>query len=219
MSLAVYSTYCGVTGSSTFNPQPVNSSYPHFFISNNQEVLSEASKVGYIPVFLQVDVSDNPVLSAYQAKFAKVLPHLIKPLAEYDFLFYKDDKISFNANKIDGWVKNLVESESSISIRSHPFLSGNILYEFGEAMLQPRYKSQWKMTVEYITEEIKNGIDLNCQMYATGAILRNMRHFDAIKINEMWWEHINRCGIECQISFDIIAQKFNSIVLLPDSLE
>lgn len=219
MSLAVYSTYCGTMGNKTFNPQPIGSIYPHFFISNNEEVLSEASKAGYAPILLQMEVSDNPILSAYQAKIAKVIPHLIEPLSKYDFLFYKDDKISINTNNIDNWVKKLTDSGSSTSIRPHPFLTGNILYEFGEAMLQPRYKSQWQQTVTYITEELNNGAQLECQMYWTSAILRNMRHLDTIRVNELWWEHINRCGIECQISFNIIAQKFNSITLLPLSLD
>jgi hypothetical protein len=219
MNLAVYSTYCGTLENKTFNSKSVDSSYPHFFVSNNEEVLLEASRVGYIPINLQLEISDSPVLSAYQAKIAKVIPHVITPLSEYDFLFYKDDKILLSTKKIEESVIRLIDSDSSISIRPHPFLSGNILYEFGEAMLQPRYKSQWEQTVTYITEESKNGTQLECQMYWTSAILRNMRHLDTIKISELWWEHINRCGIECQISFNVIAQKFNSITLLPVSLE
>jgi hypothetical protein len=219
MDLAFYSTYCGSTENKTFNPQPVESAYPYFFISNNEEVLSDSAKVGYSPIFLQMEVTSNPDMSAYQAKVAKVLPHLIDPLMEYDFLLYKDDKISISAEKIENSVRMLMDSDSSTSIRPHPFLSGNILYEFGESMLQTRYKSQWHKTVTYITEELKNGAQLNCQMYATGVILRNMRHPDTAKINNLWWEHINRCGIECQISFDIIAQQFNSIILLPLQLE
>lgn len=219
MSLAVYSTYCGTTRNKTFNPLPVESDYQHFFISNNEEVLSESTKLGYSPIFLDKEVSDDPVLSAYQAKIAKVLPHTIEPLTVYDFLFYKDDKKLLNTAKIEGLVKMLIDSDSSIAIRPHPFLTGNILYEYGEAMRQARYKAQWNKTVAYITEELENGSQLACQMYWTSAILRNMRHSDTIEINNKWWEHINRCGIECQISFDIIAQKFKSITLLPLSLE
>jgi hypothetical protein len=219
MDLAFYSTYCGSTENKTFNPQPVESAYPYFFISNNEEVLSESAKVGYSPIFLKMEVTSNPVLSAYQAKVAKVLPHLIEPLTKFDFLFYKDDKISINEEKIENSVRTLIETDSSTSIRPHPFMSGNILYEFGEAMLQTRYKLQWHQTVAYITEELKNGVQLTCQMYWTSAILRNMRHSDTAKINNLWWEHINRCGIECQISFDVIAQQFNSITLLPLQLD
>ena len=86
-------------------------------------------------------------------------------------------------------------------------------------MLQSRYKREWDKSIAYITQEVNNGARLNCQMYATGAILRNTRHPDTVKINELWWQHINRCGIECQVSFDIIAQKFDSIAKLPLNLE
>lgn len=215
MNLAFYSTYCGTTKNQTFNPQPVEAAYPYFFISNNEEVLRKSAEVGYKPIFLQMEVSDDPVLSSYQAKTAKVLPHFFEPLTKYDLLFYKDDKISINVRKIENSVRALIDSGSSTCIQAHPRLSGNLLYEFAAAMEHSKYRSQYVQIVAYITEELKNGANLACQMYATGAILRNMRHSDTIKINNMWWEHLNRCGIECQISFNVIAQKFNSIILPP----
>jgi hypothetical protein len=109
----------------------------------------------------------------------------------------------------------LKESNSSLAIRPHPFLSNNVLFEFGEAILQPRYKSQWTQTIKYITEELGNGYKLECQLYWTSAILRNMKHPDIEILNNTWYEHILRCGIECQVSFDFVAQKFQSITLLP----
>jgi hypothetical protein len=112
----------------------------------------------------------------------------------------------------------LKESNASLAIRPHPFLSNNVLFEFGEAMLQPRYKSQWTQTIKYITEELENGYKLECQMYATGVILRNMKHPDIEILNTTWYEHIVRCGIECQVSFDFVAQKFQSIALLPSDI-
>ena len=138
---------------------------------------------------------------------------------KFNFLFYKDDKIPICIKTIEESVETLIQNKASMAIRPHPFLNGNLLYEFGEAMLQPRYKSQMKNIVTYITEELKNGLNFECQMYATGTILRNMQHSETVKINNIWWEHINRCGIECQISFNVIAQKFNSIILLPHKLD
>jgi hypothetical protein len=218
INLAVYSTFCGSTKNKTFTPHPIESIYPHFFISNNEDILSESSRSGYTPIYLALKVSNDPVLSAHQAKIPKAVPHLIKSIAEFEFLFYKDDKIIINATRMGEFVKLLTENDSAMAVRPHPFLKGNILYEFGEAMLQSRYKSQWAKNVTYITKELANGANLECQMYATGAILRNMRHADTNQINATWLQHINRCGIECQISFDIIAQKFKSITLLPASL-
>lgn len=217
--LAIYSTYCGTTSKSTFNPARISSDYPHYFVSNNEDILSRALAVGYIPIYLNKEISNDDCISCAQGKIAKVMPHTIKCLSNYQFLFYKDDKIRINASRIDEFIKILQATESAIALRPHPFLSGNVLYEFGEAMHQARYKRQWDKTVSYITEELNNGAKLECQMYWCSAILRNMQHPDTIRINELWWQHINRCGIEDQVSFDIIAQKFDSIEKIPLNLE
>jgi hypothetical protein len=37
-------------------------------------------------------------------------------------------------------------------------------------------------------------------------------------IGEKWYLDILSCGIECQISFNFIAQQYNSIGLLPEDI-
>ena len=132
--LAIYSTYCGTTSKSTFNPAPICSDYPHYFVSNNEDILSRALAAGYTPIYLNKEISDNDCISAHQAKIAKVMPHTIKCLSNYQFLFYKDDKIIVDAGKINAYIRKLEEANSALAIRPHNFLSENILFEFGEAM-------------------------------------------------------------------------------------
>lgn len=215
-NLAVYSTFCGATKHKTFLNCPVDSRYPHYFVSNNQDVLAESSGLGWLPILLDIEVSENSVVSAYQAKIAKAIPHAFRELADFDYLFYKDDKIDLNIDRMGEFVSILQASDSPLAIRRHPFLPPNVLHEFGEAMLQPRYKDEWTQTVKYITEELENGFKLECDnLFWTSAILRNMKHPAIQELNNTWCEHIYRCGIECQISFHFIAQRFSSITLLP----
>jgi len=218
-SVAVYTTYCGSLINKTFNPSKVSAKYAHYFVSNNENVLMEASQLGWIPIYIDLQVSEDPILSSYQAKIAKALPHLIPQLNDYDFTLYRDDKINVSLDELDNFIIEFVKNNSSLAVRPHPFLSGNILFEFGEAMLQSRYKSEWTKTVKYITEKVKNGQSLECQMYHTCLILRNMKHSDTKLINEDWYQQIQLCGIECQISFDFIAQNFSSISLLPIAID
>ena len=215
---AVYSTFCGATNNATLNSENINSEYPHYFLSNNKEVLIIVKQLGWIPVYLDLEVSEDLVYSSHQSKLPKALPHLFPDLNEFDYLLYKDDKISLNIKEVAIFINHLKSSNSSIAVRSHPFLKDNILFEFGEAMLQNRYKSQWANTVNYITKRLSEGFKLDCQMYATGIILRNMRHTNTIDINNLWYEHILECGIECQISFDFVAQRFKTISILPESI-
>ena len=146
------------------------------------------------------------------------MPHRFDELNNYDYTFYIDDKIIPSISKIENSIKILNISNGSLGIRAHPWLKGNNLYEFGESMGQLRYKKEWDRTISYINSSIKEGYNLNCQMFWTSAILRNMKHSDTSLINKMWYEHILKCGANCQISFNFISQKFNSIIILPQDL-
>lgn len=217
-AIAVYSTYCGTFGNKTFNTKQVSIKYPHYFVSNNIEILNIVAASGWIPIHLNSEVSDNAIVSAHQAKFAKAAPNFIPQLSKYQYILYVDDKIDFDAERLPEFIELLDKSDSALSIRAHPFLSGNILLEYGKAMQQSRYREQTGKIVSYITNKLKSGYQLESQMYWTSAILRNNHHRDTLQINQTWWKDIQHCGIECQISFDFIAQQFKSISLLPQSI-
>jgi hypothetical protein len=73
--------------------------------------------------------------------------------------------------------------------------------------------------IDYITEQLESGLKVVAKnRYWTSAILRDMTHPDTPKINEMWLEHIQKCGIQCQVSFFFVAQHFPNITLLPDNI-
>lgn len=217
-NLAIYTTFCGSWKYKTFKRLIVNNLYEHFFISNNQKVLKEVEKLGWKPLFLNEEINEDKTISAIQAKFAKAMPHKFSELKNYDYTFYIDDKGIPSIPKIEKSIEYLNNNNSSFGIRAHPWLQNNNLFEFAEAMDQPRYKKEWFKTVEYISSSIKNGYKLEGQMYWTSAILRNMNHPDINKINELWFDHILKCGANCQISFNFISQKFNSISILPSDL-
>jgi len=216
--LAIYSTYCGTTDNSTFKKNYVKGKYDYFFISNNTTILNTAKKYGWTPIFFDEKIFDDKLISAYQAKKAKALPHKFNELKNYDYTFYIDDKGIPNTSKIENTIIELNNSKGSLGIRAHPWLKNNNLLEFAEAMLQPRYRVECNKTADYINFAIKEGYVLKSQMYWTSAILRNMKHEDTISLNELWYEHINKCGPNCQISFNFISQKFSSIVLLPQDI-
>ena len=215
--LAVYSTYFGSITNKTFNANRVAMGFDHYFISNNRDILADVAKAGWIPIFLNLETSANRVLSAQQAKIPKALPHLFPDLGAYQFLFYVDDKIEFDVIALQSLREMMRKDNSSLMVRAHPSLQGNILNEFAAAMIQPWYQAQRDQTVEYIDNKLHEGLNLKVDhLYWTSAILRNMAHPDTVKINEDWYSNILECGIECQISFDFIAQKYTSISVMPD---
>lgn len=185
---------------------------PYYFISNNEDCLRLAERMGWLPIFLNTPVSRSKILSATQAKIAKVLPHLFQELAATEFSVYFDDKQHTYPSKIYSALMMAKQSKAAMHVSKHPFLSGNVLDEFALSMLQPRYAAQRFQISEYIAKMVENGYLLRCEkMFATGFIVRNHTAADTQKINEEWYEHISKCGIQCQISFDLLAQKYKSI--------
>jgi hypothetical protein len=115
--------------------------------------------------------------------------------------------------------QTLIQQNRALMIREHPSLTKNILNELAVAMIQPRYQAQRDQMVAYIDAQIKNGLQLRVEhLFWTSAILRNMRHVDTCLINEDWYKAILDCGIECQLTFDFVAQKYNSITLMPQTI-
>jgi len=216
---AVYSTYFGASTTKTFNKAKINTQFDHYFISNNEHILKITQGIGWHPIFVKLPLSNNRVLSAQQSKVPKALPHLFPALNNYELLLYVDDKIEFDACKIYGLSDSLMQNNYAMTIREHPSINANILNEFAVSMIQPRYQSQRDKVVEYITQEIKRGRDLQVNhLYWTSAILRNMHHPDTKKIGENWYQDILDCGIECQISFDFIAQQYKTIGIMPQDI-
>lgn len=222
-TIAIYTTYCGSLGSATFNAQQITSEIPHYFISNNQAVLDTAKTAGWIPVYLNIPISNDIATSSEQAKIAKAMPQVFPELRHYRWLVYKDDKITFDYTKLGNHIVAVLERNSAIGVRIHRdfvnFANNNILYEFAEAMLQPRYYYQRDRIINYITNQLKLGKQLANQLYWTSFILRDQHHPLTNQFNCEWFDGIQQCGAECQISFDLVAQQFSdTITVLPQNL-
>lgn len=184
----------------------------YYFVSNNPECLKRAERQGWLPIFINLPIIDDPVLSSAQAKIAKALPHLFPALDRFRYSIYFDDKQTNYSQYFDALYCRVKASDATLSVTRHPFLSENVLLEFGEAMLQKRYARQRKKISQFITEKISDGYSLECaNMFATGLIARDHRAPQVKVINEEWYQAIEQCGIECQISFDIIAQRYDCI--------
>lgn len=218
-NLAIYSTYCGSNKNVTFR-QAADSNYPRYFISNNEDFLRQVEAVGWKPILLENQpVVDDPIVSSTQAKIAKALPHLFPELAQYDYTIYIDDKVALNEPLLPGLVEKLKTDKSPMALKQHTFVDSNVLSEYTESLKQARYFAQHPMMKEYIAAMAAEGYSLKKDIhYVTTCILRDMKHEDTQAINNEWFEHIARCGIECQVSFFFISQMFENITTLPKDI-
>jgi hypothetical protein len=86
--------------------------------------------------------------------------------------------------------------------------------EFGLSMYQPRYYNERVRYYNYIQKQIMLGFrykdDYHC---TTGYLLRNMKHKKIIELNSTWYNHIQECGIQCQIAFFFVKQLFKNYIV------
>lgn len=211
-TIAFYSTFCGHERAMSLSV-PVHAMPADFyFISNNPACLKIAQRLGWMPFHLKIGLFDDPLISTHQAKIAKALPHLFGFLLDHECSFYMDDKFKFGAELASAVAKIQSEAMSEFKVSQHRFLSGNVLFELAEAMGQTRYFEQRKQTVDFMIRRLNDGHHLKMeQMYETGLILRKTGAARVRQINEEWYQAILECGIECQISFNFIAQKYREI--------
>lgn len=217
--IAIYSTYCGTTKNMTW----CGSSYtefPSYFVSNNIEVLRKVADAGWTPLYIEdLAVSEDPVISTMQGKFAKVFPDHIPSLSKYKALCFIDDKHTVDESSLATTVDSLLQSNAMIAFKKHPFIKPNVLSEYTESLGQARYFSGRDRMIDYITEQVNNGLKLTApQHYAGTCIIRNTAHPKLAEFNQTWMEHISKCGIEDQISLFFVAQLFADIAILPNTV-
>jgi hypothetical protein len=230
MKLAIYSTFCGITDRITWKPTPLDSRFPHYFIANDPDVFTVTRSFGWKDIYMNAPITSDATFCAQQAKVPKAMPHIFPELMQYDYLLYVDDKLKLNLNylnqinKIEETIEAMEVMNIPIGMRLHPHspkIDGkyNVLFEMIECMYQWRYRREWERTVKFVNSQVKLGKTLETKKYfATGLILRNMKHPDMQKINETWYDYIQQCGPQCQISFHFVAQEFKNLKILPKNM-
>lgn len=224
MKLAIYSTFCGNVDRITWKPNPIDSQYPHYFIANDPHVFSVTKSFNWNSIYMDAPITDDATHCAQQAKVPKAMPHIFPELQGYDYLLYIDDKLTYNLNRIEETIETMETMNSPIGMRIHhsaPKVDDkfNVLFDTIESMYQWRYRREWDRTIGYINRQVKQGKKLEASRYfATGLILRNMKHPDTQKIGDTWYNHILECGPQCQISFHFVAQEFKNIKILPKNM-
>jgi len=73
-----------------------------------------------------------------------------------------------------------------------------------------RYTLESEQYKKYIQNQINNGLsETTAQHCQCGFLIRNMKHSKMIEINNTWYQHIQECGIQDQISFFFVKQFYN----------
>ncbi|NDB85329.1 MAG: hypothetical protein EB127_21900, partial [Alphaproteobacteria bacterium] len=187
----------------------------------------------WIPVYLDLSATDE-THATMLAKDPKAAPHRFPGLAQYDYTCYMDSKLgrewawgelvdygNLSELKIEYLIfENFILKDKAMILRNHLYGQKSVYFEIWDALCsQPRYMKEKNKIFAYVDKQLNSGLkDETDNHYATGFILRNMNHPDINKLNELWYSHIQECGMQCQISFFFAKQFYPDIIVGVDEV-
>jgi len=215
--LAFYTCFYGANNNGAFKiPKIPSDTYDCYFFTNNLNLLNYIKKTKWRAIYDDKPIFNDVNLSAMQSKYVKSVPHQVSPLNNYDFTCYLDSKLkklseTFIVTLIE---EHCIRGSFALLLRQHEFLKDNVWNEYNESIKQERYKKESDRIQTYIHNQLKEGLSENTDKHCqTGLLIRNMNHPKIAEINETWHSHIQDCGIQCQVSFFFVKQKFSEYIL------
>lgn len=216
-NLAFYTYFYGTNNNVAFKiPDIPSLRYNCYYYTNNKTMIEHLKHTNWIGIYHDIPLSEDPIESCMVGKYIKTMPHEINELKNYDFLCFLDSKL----NKVSEiFVENIItkyfiEQNYALLLRKHWFVFNSVWDEFNASMGQERYRLQKSRYTQYIDNQLNNGlsdhVDNHC---ACGFLIRNMKHNKINEINNTWYNHIQECGIQDQISFFFVKQLFHDIIL------
>ena len=209
MLFAFYTCFFGEDNNErNFIPPIPSSTIDCYYYTNNSKTYEMLANTGWKRIFYQ-----SPLSSIMLAKQIKSCPHMFKELRAYDATCYFDSALCLDGPATAQLMTSLIKYSSySICMARHPFISKTWLpsahSELREAVLQPRYAVKREQYEAYICEQVESGLkDVDDIHFATGFIVRR-NNMISRALGEVWWAHICKTGILCQLSFFFVQQMF-----------
>jgi beta-1,4-mannosyl-glycoprotein beta-1,4-N-acetylglucosaminyltransferase len=215
--LAFYTVFIGSDKNPAFRiPDLPSEKYDCYYYTNNKSILEQLKDTSWIPVYIEVTETDDEIDSCMKAKDVKILTHKFKEISDYQYTCFLDSKLfKVSETTVQRLIyKFFILEDSAMALRRSTIVQEPDVYkELQESMKQPRYVTQAERYKKYIEDQKDNGFSTTTDdHFACGFIIRNMRHPKIKEINDTWYEHLEKCGIQDQISFFFAKQRFKEII-------
>ena len=191
-----------------------NSTYDYYYFTNNPYLYYQLKNTNWIRVHINVPIYNDLTLDSFSSKELKATPNKYNELNNYNYLCYFDSKIKINEERILQHINQMNHFNKIIVLSKHPFLSGNngVFNEYYECIKQNRYYIEKDKYLNYINRQLSIGLSKTTQHHYTTNFIIRKKCLESDNINNLWYEHIKECGIECQISFFFIQQIYNNFL-------
>jgi len=215
-NLAFYTYFYGSNNNPAFKiPELPSLKYKCFYYTNNKTIIEYLKDTNWIGIYDDIQTKDDIIESCMIGKRIKTMPQLYFELKDYDYLCFLDSKLDKVSELfVEKFInKYFIEQNYALLLREHWFIHNNVWNEYYESMYQDRYKLESEKYKIYIANQVTNGLsEITEHHCACGFLIRNMKHKKIIELNNTWYNHIQQCGIQDQISFFFVKQLFNDFI-------
>lgn len=229
MNLAFYTYFYGSDNNVAFKIPVIPSlKYNCYYYTNNKTMFEKIKETKWIGIFIDKQTIDETNESNMFGKHIKSCPHEYKELKDYDYLCFFDSKVeNVSETGIEQFItKYFIEQNYALILREHWYINSRSLNrnvsvwdEYKESMYHTRYQLEAEQYNRYIQKQISNGFqETTTDHCATGYLIRNMKHEKINEINNTWYDHIQQCGIQCQLSFFFVKQLFEGYILSSNNM-
>jgi hypothetical protein len=134
--------------------------------------------------------------------------HLAASYKTPDYIVWFDNKFALRTDNILDKLILFEASKTSMMMHDLEYYKG-VWSEYKAALEQPRYLRLRSKMKAYIREEESRGFaSKGVTHFQTGFIIYNMNHPNTSAIQQVWYQHVQRVGIQCQIAFYFVSQHF-----------
>ena len=216
INLAFYTYFYGSNNNPAFKiPELPSLKYKCYYYTNNSTMIEKIKKTNWIGIYDEKPTTDDLIESCMVGKHIKTMPQEYTELKDYDYLCFLDSKSEkINETFVENFItKYFIEQNYALLLREHWFIHNNVWNEYNESMHQHRYRLESEKYVNYIRKQIENGLsEIQDKHCACPFLIRNMKHKKIVEINSTWYQHIQECGIQDQISFFFVKQLFSEYI-------
>lgn len=214
--LAYYTCYFGgINNYSRLIPPIPSLKNDCYFFTNDTEIYNSLENTGWKRVLLDNPIHDCDIKDSMESKLIRCCPYLFIQLKGYEYLCWFDTKLKVYENKIDGLVDILSKGDKCIVLTKHPYSSkfNTVWDEFNLAMESDKYRAQYQQYIDYIKKQIGSGFSEEINIHFCGGWNLRKMCKRVEEFGDMWYSHIQECGIEDQISLQFVQQKFIDYII------
>lgn len=203
----------GDTNWANIIPECPTDKYDCYYFTNNSNTYSLLQDTKWISIYMpEIAIKNDPIKDALDAKILKACPHRFKSLLPYKYTCYFDSKLIIDVAKVEMYIGILENTTYKMVMATHSHDFHNVWDEYNIAIQYDKYAAEKSKYETYLKKQLNNGFNEHIDThFVTGFIVRESCR-DIWRLSEAWYSHIQECGIECQISFSIIQQRFDNLI-------